>query len=468
MANIVERRGFFWWLDDAIGRTNSRGTSVPGYLTISEEGHIKLTLDGSLWYADSSDELLWPDLRDLARKRRITGSLDFHIDGLNHVLLGSLERTDFFFGDEELPRQKYDAEVCLISNSAYPADFSFDSLHRLRIDLVGLEEWLDLHSIVEEIANFGEDDTVAVRVGYKDHKFVFVTDNGTMSVESLTTGPRGFGAFSRDPISELTFKQENVLTYAPASHRGFDSLKADFFRVEELLSLLLGSQVRLDWPTLVQQDDDEFGSWHRTYFYRDSVPEFEPNPYAWWTNFHAVRDTFGQLFFAWETQLAKYGPPYYLYVFELRHPFIYPEHRFVNLCWALESLHKQLHLDDPEPPSAAKRRVRIESILKKLGAPEDAEDRAWFAERTKGYQKDPSLSDRIFDCLGRLPIAINSEELRVFSARCATVRHAISHEGEPPNDEGVDLVSLAEALSYLYHALLLHEIGLNPELLRSV
>lgn len=385
------------------------------------------------------------------------------VGGGDHVLLDSLERTDFFFGDEKLSRQNYDAEICLIKNSAYAADFIFDSLHHLRIDLVGLEEWLNLHSIVEEIEDFAEDGTAEVRVRYKHQKLVFVTDDGTMSVESLTIGPR---FFSRDPVSELTFKQEYVLTYAPASHDGFNSLRSDFFRVEELLSLLLGSQFRLDWPTLVQQSDDEFGCWHRAYFYRDSVPELEPNPYVWWTNFHGVRDTFGQLFFAWKTQLAKYGPPYYLYLLELRHPFIYSEHRFVNLVWALESLHKKLHIEDPEPPSAAKRKIRIESIARKLGNPEDAEDRAWFAERTNSYQKDPSLSDRIFDCLARLPIALASTELRLFSAKCAAFRHSISHEGEPPRDQSINLPDLADALSYLYHALLLHEIGLSPDLLR--
>jgi len=98
-----------------------------------------------------------------------------------------------------------------------------------------------------------------------------------MSVESHTLSS-SWMLFSSEPVSELTFKQENVLTYAPASNHGFSSLKADFFRVEELFSLLLGSQFRLDWPTLVQQSDDEFGSWHRAYFYRALFQSLSQTP----------------------------------------------------------------------------------------------------------------------------------------------------------------------------------------------
>jgi len=64
--------------------------------------------------------------------------------------------------------------------------------------------------------------------------------------------------------------------------------------------------------------------------------------------------------------------------------------------------------------------------------------------------------------------SLDAEALRTFSIRCAKCRNAISHEGEPPKNESNEgLHELAEALRHLYHALLLHEIGLDEQHLRS-
>jgi hypothetical protein len=361
--------------------------------------------------------------------------------------------------------QSYEAEYCLASHSAYAADFTPDSLYKLRIDLSSLEWWLNLQSIVEQAVVSMEDGDTEISVRFKDHEFVYESEDGKIAIESATASSNPFLGLT-GPVSELTFKQETVLTYEPLVY-GFHVLRTSLFRLEDFISLLLGTYLRFDWPFLIQRSEDGFGSWHRAYFLRDSDPELKPNPYVYWVKFHTIKDSFGRLFFAWKTQLTKYGPPYYLYLFELRHSFIYPEHKFVNLMWAIEALHKKLHLGDPTPPSSIDRKARVESILGKLSKPEDAEDRAWFAERASGYQRDPSLEDRMFDCLARLPIVLDTTAVRSFSRTCAQTRHAISHEGEAPTSLNVSLFDLADALAHLYHALLLHEIGFNSNDLRK-
>jgi len=73
VANVIEERGLFWWFKQADGQTNTKETSVSGALTITEEGHITLVLDGSLWYAQPPDPLPWGEPRPLPPHKWVTG-----------------------------------------------------------------------------------------------------------------------------------------------------------------------------------------------------------------------------------------------------------------------------------------------------------------------------------------------------------------------------------------------------------
>lgn len=167
----------------------------------------------------------------------------------------------------------------------------------------------------------------------------------------------------------------------------------------------------------------------------------------------------------------QYEAGYYLYLAAMRSPLPYSEHNFINLTWALESLHKKKQGSvGVDAPAALERRTRIQSIREKLDVANDAADRQWFEDRALDYQRNPALADRIFDSLSTLPIALDEKALRSFSMRCAERRNAISHEGGPREHETYqeffrDVSNLNDALSYLYHALLLYEIGLDRELL---
>lgn len=460
MANIVEQRGVFWWLNAPNGKTNSQETAVPGLLTISAEGHIKLSLYGALWFAEHPAAPRWGESRPLARGTRITGRLRSDDADEVHALLDGLERTDFSIVDEMTRPQDYDAKICVTNSSSFSADFNFNDFHHLQVELIGLEEWLNLNSIQTETVDNIEGE-VEVRVNYKNHKFPYDIPSGKLSLESITSGASLFGF----PRGSVTFAQTNWLTWTPTSGSDLDSLRYDFTRIEEFFALLLGAYFQLDWPRLVKIGNDG-ELWYRLYFFRGSVPEFKPNPYFLWASFNDLRESFGILFSAWKGQVEQFGAGYYLYLASLRTPLPYSEHRFVNLIWALESLHKRHNPGGVATPSALDRKARIQSICEKLASGNDDEDLKWFQDRAANYQNGPKLSDRIFDSLSRLPVPFPEGALRSFSMRCANRRNDISHdggpgEGETYHDFSEDLWDLTDALSYLYHGFLLNEIGLD-------
>jgi hypothetical protein len=95
--------------------------------------------------------------------------------------------------------------------------------------------------------------------------------------------------------------------------------------------------------------------------------------------------------------------------------------------------------------------------------------REWLAGKLR-YAYEPRLEDRIVESFQRLPFDLDPLKLRAFAARCARRRNDISHEGGSRPDEDAasfhsELRVLAEALQYLFHALLLQEVGLSRDLL---
>jgi hypothetical protein len=466
MANALEKRGLFWWLDEPNGKTNSKETGVTGILTVSEEGRIELNLDGALWWAQPLDPIPLGQPRPVPLQKRITGTLGLNGEG-GHVLLCALERTDIPLDISE--PQSYEAEVCITRDSAFGADFDLERFHHLRIPLTGLEDWLNLDSIQVGTEDIYEGDTVEINLKYKNHRFSYEDAGAKLSIETLTHGAPFFRLYDL-PTREVTFSQTHELIYAPTAESSLTSLCYDFRQIEEFLALLLGSYFRLDWPIVVH-GNGEPESWNHVFFFRGSAKPHSINRWFLWTSFQTLQESFGKLFFTWRAKCEQYGPGFYLYSAALRNPLPYSEHSFVNLTWALESIHKKRNSGRAQTPGATERSVRIESIRNILSAANSQEDLKWFEARAPDYQKDPNLADRIFDLLSILPVTFATNALRDFSMRCSNRRNAISHEGGPPANEThseffEDLGVLTGALSYVYHGFLLLEIGLDDENLR--
>jgi len=460
MANVLDKRGAFWWFNETVGLTASIETSVSGAITISEEGQIKLDLEGSLWTEEATTTQRWDEPRWLPDGKRIVGRID---DG--HVLLDGLERTDFFLPDEKPGRQSYEALRCFSCDFPFAETFDPDRFRELRIELAGLDDWLGLDSIrVEEQYREGED--AEVKVTYKNHRITYKTPVANVQLESLILGVLPFHFLSDRPRNQVDIRQTNWLVYSPATEYNLGDFQIAYRRVEELIALFLGTYFRLDWPTLVGSNG-EFDVWYKLYFYRGPAQRQLPPSYLMWATFSSVRDSFGELLQQWQTKVERYGAGYELYMASLQNPLPHPEHRFVNVVWAIESLHRNWQRESGEPQRETRRKLCIQEIIGRFSDATDRKARKWLEGKLK-YAYEPTLEERIVEAFSRLPISLKTNQLRIFARRCAKRRNDISHEGGHRSDEdrGVfqaDLQDLTDALVFLFHALLLHEIGINDD-----
>jgi hypothetical protein len=144
LANAIEQRGFFWWFNEPTRPANSKQTSVPGMLIVTQTGQTTLELDGCL--AEDQEHAVWAKPRSFGSSR-IVGLLDTPDD---YVLLEGLERTDFSVSDEGPKKQSFTASSCTRRQFEFPNDYKQSGFTELRVDLKGLEEWLELDSILVE------------------------------------------------------------------------------------------------------------------------------------------------------------------------------------------------------------------------------------------------------------------------------------------------------------------------------
>ena len=348
----------------------------------------------------------------------------------------------------------------------FPSNFDLDRFSALRIELEGLEEWLKLEAI-----DLGEEvccgNQVEFTVKYDRVEIDYETTRAKVSIENLVLGNSPIRLF-HSLVASAHIRQTNWLVYEPRETLDLAQLQKSFRRVEEIIALLVGQYFRLDWPKLVAKFG-EFDDWFTLYWKRGPRHETVPSVFFMLTIFPSIREEFGQMLDRWETGATKYGAGYDLYMASMQQPLPYPEHQFVNLVWAIESLHRGWQRDQGESPRVERRKKRIEEILSRFSGKSDKTLREWLAGKLK-YAYEPKLEDRIVESFQRLPFELDPPKLRAFAERCARRRNEISHEGgsRPGEDTASfrsELRVLAEAFRYLFHALLLHEVGLSGDLL---
>ena len=101
-------------------------------------------------------------------------------------------------------------------------------------------------------------------------------------------------------------------------------------------------------------------------------------------------------------------------------------------------------------------------------------DKIWLAGQLR-HAAEPTLEQRIFETLRVLPLGLDMSALRKFAKKCAETRNDISHYGGQRDGENSDkryadfmlmVHKQSDALSCLYHALILYEIGLDERILK--
>lgn len=269
-------------------------------------------------------------------------------------------------------------------------------------------------------------------------------------------------------MRKVDIHQVDWLVHVPNEQQSFQDVRADFLRIEGLFALLVGAYFRLDWPYFVSKRDDT-ESWYKLYWFRGPQGDKLPWSVFLWTKFSSVHTIFGSLLTRWQTISEKQRTSCGLYLASLQSPLPQPEHEFVNLIWAVESLHRSWQLDANESLKVANRKTKIEEVLGRFSGPGDGKLRQWLQGKLR-YAYEPSLEDRIVETFSHLPLGIGPAQLRSFAKRCASRRNDISHEGgaRPGQDTDAfraDIRDLAGALRYLFHGLLLHEVGFPAEAL---
>jgi len=147
-----------------------------------------------------------------------------------------------------------------------------------------------------------------------------------------------------------------------------------------------------------------------------------------------------------------------------RGKLMYTEHRFIMLIWGLETFHRKKH----GAKRSTRTEKRIQQIIEKLTDPKDQKDLAKWLR----FTPELNLEQRIFEALSEVPLNLDPGRLRSFANGCAKDRNEMSHFGEHQDGErtyGEFMLALhwkSEALSYLFHVLILHEIGLDDAILR--
>lgn len=256
-------------------------------------------------------------------------------------------------------------------------------------------------------------------------------------------------------------KEEITLVYALNEVANLEGLRQRYGLLEDLFILLTGSHYRLDWP-FIRLDPDAKVRW---YFQRmrSDVSAVAPSWHECWTNFPQLRQVFGAIWSNWKRKREEFGPGFYLYLGTRRGMPLYTEHRFVNLIWGIEAFHRRKH-------AAGASDALREKIARIVGDVRLPKDKTWLRKKLK-HSHEPALADRIFEAFKDLPLGLEEKALRSFSKACADARNDISHygghrRGGSYEDFARSLEKMSDALSTLYHCLLLNEVGVDGQVLK--
>lgn len=453
-SRLVEETGYFWWGDTPVPSGHfAPETAVVGKLSIDEDGHARLELEG-VFPSELGPLAAFGNGAPLSEGKVIHGILK----GSNKtVRLSGVNRGGGQFKSNGISFERYSALQCLLGHGPFrdlPQPLEFQ---RLTVDLKGFEEWLWLRGITAERT----ESTITAGYSVPD-KLVYPLEDGELQIVFGVMGP--YLGKHRGPSLTLTEYAEIVLT--PKRGLSLAEMQAQFVLFADLFILLTGSDYNLDWPTLTCGKGDQAQTF-QLYFTRHPSREKEPpGPHKWWVNFLHAQDKFGELFSTWRRRREEWGPGVYLYLGTRRSVSLYEEHRFIMLMWGLESLHRRR-----AQPARGSDKLQ-EKIDRILGLMEEGKDKQWL-KRQLQHAGEPSLEQRIFETLEPLPLDLDQAKLRTFAKACADKRNEISHYGGRRHEgnydnELEDLHKKSAALSNLYHLLLLRTIGIDEERLRAI
>lgn len=441
---ILEARGVFWWHDHAIPEgCLTPGSSVTGMLSINDDGHVKLELDGVMSGVNNIP-IFFTD-KDIIGDLCIEGLL---IKENKSVLLCDIIVNGGSLMGGGVSHEKYIAGICLIGDSKPTLKFKL-----LNIELLNLNDWFRLCSIIYKRTRNN------IRIKHKRKTDIYYKmPDGAVTIRHNIYGPQ-IGTYSLDNLSLI----ESVsITYRTDKNKSTEEMIALHRLLEDFFMILTDMGSGLEWPKVsLTRNSPQF----TCYYSRGKKPiekfEWHRSP----TNFIQVKDNFGSLLDCWKIKNDTYGPAINLYLGTRRGKDLYVEHRFVNLIWGLESLHRRINSDFKSATPL------VDKVNRILDCISSKDDKKWLRKKLE-HAGEPSLAERIYAVLESLELDFDKNNLRAFSDKCAMFRNDISHYGELRHRSSykeniLEIHKINQLLIKLYHAILLKEIGLSDESLKS-
>ncbi|WP_201446202.1 ApeA N-terminal domain 1-containing protein [Burkholderia gladioli] len=450
-TNIVDEQGYFWWRDEKYPSIQfAPEQHVTGWLRISENGEVRLELDGVLPTGKHPLEQITDNLsrrqpfRSIQGITKKTGKRVLLIDAVG--VGGQFNSTRFSF-------EKYIATMCLVGDVDLPRKVDTPRFSAVEVDLTGFENWLHLGTL--DFKNTRRAMTLKSEMA---RDVIFNTSFGKLVFEKHTevvesNGLHRFEVKVREYMT-LTFQHKKAL--AP------EQVRDEFGAMQDLMTLLTNSHFSLAWPVVKFARTKEFFNF---YFRRigssASPPELQDLPIS----FVQLQERFGALYEAWRTKRDEFGAGFYSYLSTKRDVNLYVENHFANLVQGMEYFHRTKYISVlPDGPLQ-------EKITRILNGVESAKDKRWLAGKLR-HAAEPSLEERLNEIFTALPLDLDRNRLRSFAKSCADIRNDLAHFGgqrtrERSADFLLELSRKSVALGFFYHMTLLREIGLSDQMIKE-
>ncbi|MBW8815514.1 MAG: hypothetical protein JF588_18995 [Caulobacterales bacterium] len=442
MADTINARGIFWWADAKVPPTNfAPDEAIAGSLTITDDGRITIELDGVL-PSPGGQFAIWDEP---SPDRKIAGLLKAEH---RYLLAVGVHSKGGVWSSNGISYDRFGAQFCLISDVMIPKQ---PKIRTVEFDLAGYEEWLRLGQVdrTKTSRNLTFKHRIKRKISYWHQTGYVVLERKLVANQHGYFGSRG-----------TDLREIAKFRFTPRKSVGLDEAIRNYGLTHELMILLTGSEYQPDWPTVTLTTRQSCIA----YFLKNRSEAKPPEWHESCIEFKDVENILGEIFFNWISLRSDLGPGAYLYLATRRGLHLYQEHKFINLMWGLESLHRTI---DGEGKSI-EIEDRISRILHDIT---DETDRKWLSKRTK-FIGGTNLEDRLFGLFKSIPLEVDHRRLREFCKLCAKIRNDLSHHGH--SNEAVDsgnsiqYLSVRSAIvSHLYHAILLHKIGLSNDVVKE-
>ncbi|WP_197338267.1 HEPN domain-containing protein [Ralstonia solanacearum] len=443
---VLDEPGLFWWRDDPVevGHYASE-KSIAGHIKIKKNGEIHLELDGVLPHDDHLLARIGRNVSD-EEPRVIQGITKYNS---KRVLIADATRNGTYFRSHSISYERYIGTICLIGDADFPSNTDLPKFSKIVIDLSGLENWL-IHGTLNIKATAR---TFRLRIN-ETQPTTYQTPFGRLSFEkrTRTTGLDGMHHY------EVGVREYVVLTISRTPSFTVEEVRTEFSALQDLLTLLSGSNFQLDWPEVtLTRRKRTFTLIFRRIGGGTQAPSLTDLP----LKFPHLAGRFGEIYSSWREKREKFGPGFFYYLSTQRDVKLYVETIFANLVQGLEAFHRSKFVETPVVPGLHNKIQRI------LGDIQLDKDRKWLADKLQ-HASEPNLAERLRTLFASLPVAIDKNKLGEFATVCAKLRNDLAHfGGSKARAESAtflrDTSLKNEGVKYLYHMLILKEIGVSDE-----